>query len=126
MTIEENKKLVRRMLEWWPNGVAVIDETVAEDVVAHARGGKITGRDVFKKRLAGHVAFFTERDLRIEDMFAEGDRVAVRFVWSGVTAEGGRTVTLTNLAIYRIEGGRIAEVWEEQDTASLAKQTGMA
>lgn len=37
----------------------------------------------------------------------------------------GRTVKITNQAIYRIADGLIAEEWEELDTKGLAEQTSM-
>ena len=126
MSVEDNKALVRRFLEWWASGdVSILEATVATDIVAHASGGQVfSGRDAVKKRLAGHISFFTERQLTISDIFGEGDRVAARYDWSGVP-QNGRTVKITNQAIYRIADGLIAEEWEELDTKGLAEQTSM-
>jgi ketosteroid isomerase-like protein len=125
MSLEENKELVRRFLDWWSSGdVSVLDRTVADDVVSHAPGGDVhSGREVLRKRLGGIIGFFSKRQLHIEDLFAEGDRVAVRYWWSGVTGDN-RNVKVMNMAIYRIANGRLAEEWEEQDTAGFAKQLG--
>lgn len=124
MTIEENKATVRRMLEWWARGdVSEFDETCVERYVLHARGRTLSGRDVMKGRRRGHINVFSERALEIEDMFAEEDRVAVRYVWSGVMKGSGRRAELQNMHIFRLAGGKIVEEWEEQDTASLAEQT---
>jgi ketosteroid isomerase-like protein len=123
MTIEENKAIVRKFLRWWESGdVAILDETTSSDIIAHA-GAIFSGREAVKKRLASHIAFFNERQMTITDIFGEGDRVAARYDWSGVTRKGGRTVKITNQAIYRITDGLIAEEWEELDTKGLAEQT---
>jgi ketosteroid isomerase-like protein len=126
MSVEDNKALVQRFLEWWMSGdVSILDETVATDIVAHASGGQVfSGRDAVKKRLAGHISVFNERQLTIADIFGEGDRIAARYDWSGVM-HNGRTGNITNQAIYRIADGLIAEEWEELDTKGLAEQTSM-
>lgn len=125
MTIEENKATVKRMLDWWPGGdTSVLDETCSPDYTSHVAGKTFSGRDVVKARLRGHIGVFDERKLDIEDIFAEGDRVAVRYVWSGVMTGSGRRVELQNMIIYRLADGKIAEEWEEHDTAALAEQTG--
>jgi predicted ester cyclase len=43
------------------------------------------------------------------DMVEEGDKVAVRWLFSG--KKDGRPVHLSAVAIYRFEGERIAEDW---------------
>ncbi len=57
----------------------------------------------------------------IEDMIAEGDRVVVRGTftaihdrgeWLGLAPTGNR-VTTTTIAIFRVEEGKIAELWTE-------------
>jgi predicted ester cyclase len=64
--------------------------------------------------------------LTIQDMFAAGDKVAVRFTHAG-THQGelfgmpasNRTVTVRAIEIYRLSGGKIAEYWGEYDTSDL-------
>ena len=61
--------------------------------------------------------------LEIEDIIAEGDKVAVRCktvvtyltgqTWGTETEE---TIEFTEMDLFRIEGGRIAEEWCEHDT----------
>ncbi|MEO8457961.1 MAG: nuclear transport factor 2 family protein [Chloroflexota bacterium] len=122
MSIEQNKALVVRFLDWWARGdLSALDETLADDVVSHQPAGEFRGREVLKSRLAGHRDFFTDRKLVLHEMIAEGDRVAVRFTWSGLAKD--HQVELTNVSIYRIADGRIAEEWEEYNTASLAQQS---
>jgi len=67
----------------------------------------------------------------IEDLIAEGDMVAAR--WSsrathlgeylGVPPTGNQ-VEFTGISVYRIEGGRIAESWTEEDELGLMRQIG--
>ena len=70
--------------------------------------------------------------LTIQDMFAAGDKVAVRFAHAG-TQQGelfgvpasNRTVTVRAIEIYRLSGGKIAEYWGEYDTSDLFGPPGM-
>ena len=126
MTLEQNKALATRMLDWWVGGdVSVIDETNAADFVSHSSdGGGTNGRDAYKDRLSGFIGLFSDRTIEIEDVIAEGDKVVVRYSWGGV-APGSRQVNSKSMAIYRIVDGGIAEEWEEHDTRGLGEQLGM-
>jgi predicted ester cyclase len=62
----------------------------------------------------------------IDDVVAEGDRVAVRYTARGThtgelfgAAPIGRAVTITGIEIYRLAGSRIAEYWGEADMSAL-------
>ena len=76
--------------------------------------------------IAGARSMFTAMqaaapDMRIivDDLIAEGDRVAVRWTFQGTVAEAhasperpaGTTVTNVSIAIYRIVDGKIVEDW---------------
>ena len=62
----------------------------------------------------------------IEDVIAQDDRVAVRYTTRalhGGTLFGirpsGRRVTLTGIEIYRVQDGKVAEMWSEADMSEL-------
>ena len=82
---EANKALMRRYIEEANNGgdIALVDELVAPDYVWH--GGPAT-REELKRFLAWQRATAPDWHITIQDMIAEGDRVAVR-----ATAGGTRT-----------------------------------
>lgn len=74
---------------------------------------------------------FSQRELSIDDLIAEGDRVVMRYTWRAVHSGESFGLTPTNsqvasgsLAIYRLANGRIVEEWEEHDTAGLMRQLG--
>jgi predicted ester cyclase len=67
----------------------------------------------------------------VEDMVAEGDKVAVRWTWSGKhtgdymgMAPTGKPVTMTGVSIIRVVGGRITEEWDESDNLGFMTQLG--
>jgi predicted ester cyclase len=68
----------------------------------------------------------------IEDMVAEGDKVACRCSFRGIhkgdlmgIAATGKQITLTGIVIYRIVDGRIQEEWDYSDTLGLMQQLGV-
>jgi ketosteroid isomerase-like protein len=125
LTIDQNKALARQMLEWWVTGdVSVIDETNALDFVVHESGGReVRGRGAHKERLSFFINSFSDRQMTIEDVIAEGDRVVVRYSWAGLST-AKRQVNSKTIAVYRIADGKIAEEWEEHDTGGLTEQLG--
>jgi predicted ester cyclase len=113
-----NKTLVRRYIEEANNEgkIALVDDLMAPDYVWH--GGPTT-RDELKQFIAWQRASAPDWRISIQDIVAEGDRVAVRATAKGIRTEEAvdipfpepRYMELTWIAVYRIEDGRIAEVW---------------
>jgi steroid delta-isomerase-like uncharacterized protein len=89
------------------------------------------GRETWREGAAMFRRAFPDLHAEIEDIFASGDRVAVRLRMRG-THEGeylgipatGRTVSYVSHEFYRVENGLIAEEWICSDTASLFRQIG--
>jgi steroid delta-isomerase-like uncharacterized protein len=87
------------------------------------------GRDTWREGASMFRRAFPDLHAEIEDIFASGDRVAVRLRMRG-THEGeylgipatGRAVSYVSHEFYRIENGLIAEEWICSDTASLFRQ----
>jgi predicted ester cyclase len=67
----------------------------------------------------------------IDDLIAEDDKVVERFTLRAThqgdfmgAAPTGRPVSWTSLAVYRLAGGKIAEIWVEGNFLSLTLQVG--
>jgi predicted ester cyclase len=118
MSIEENKKLVRLYCEEvFDHGkVDLIDDFFAPD--------PSNGPDYlenFKRRLAKSRAALSDVSFNIEDMIAEDDKVVVRGTyraihdrgeWLGMAPTGNR-LKETVIDIYRVQEGKIVQVWSE-------------
>jgi predicted ester cyclase len=72
---------------------------------------------------------FAQLVVSIDDQVAERDRVTTRWCAVGThvgtfmgIAPTGRNVILTGIDIHRIEGDRLAELWEQLDLAHLLAQ----
>ena len=118
---EQNKEIIRRYYDSMNRGdVAARDTFWAEDIVWHGNQAEGAGQglessvdlhDQIKNAFSGLHA-------TIDDMMAEGDKVAARFTATGIhtgplpgVEPTGKTIIWTGIAIYRIVAGKIAEDW---------------
>ncbi|MDQ4061974.1 MAG: ester cyclase [Pseudomonadota bacterium] len=121
--LEANKALVRAYYDALINrcDLGALDRFVAEDYFDHPTGKRAGVEGVKVQARALHAAFGDFR-VTIDDMVAEGDRVAMRGTWAGVhtgpfrgIAPTGRPFTVTGMVFFRIADGRIAERWAQVD-----------
>jgi steroid delta-isomerase-like uncharacterized protein len=133
MSIEENKKIVRRYQEIYnSNDLDALGEVVSEDLLTPRLmpgipAGIEGARAAHRIMLAG----FPDYQTVIEDLFAEGDKVAARITMSGTNTGSfmgipatGKHVSFTGIYIARIADGKIVEHWGEEDSVSLLQQLG--
>jgi steroid delta-isomerase-like uncharacterized protein len=111
-----------------------IDAVVAPDVVRHSRAAgsaQVRSREELKAFLRDELTTFPDAHEEIRDLIAEGDKVAVRHGFSG-TQRGplgsyppsDKRLESEYLAIYRLAGGKIVEIWAEWDNLSSLIQLG--
>ena len=137
LQVEENKTLVRRDFEeiWIKGNLDVIDEIYDANFVKYSNDDKpkVHGPEELKQTATVHRTTFPDMQFAIEDMVAEGDKVAVRWTFTG-THKGklvvgipptGLQATMTGIAIYRITGGKIMEIWVNSDVLGLWLQLGV-
>jgi ketosteroid isomerase-like protein len=93
------------------NDVDHIEEWFTEDFALHdpAIDSCWRGHDGARRMLQTLKEVVPEARLDVLDMVEEGDRVAVRWLFTGVKA--GEPVHMSVIAIYRFKEGRIAEDW---------------
>src|SRR5918912_2186060 len=136
MSVEENKRLIRRYVQAIDDNDSsdwsVLDEYVAEDFVAHNpplpgvsldRDGMKQAAEIFRVATPGRH--------EITMQVAEGDLVVSRIVGRGVH-EGellgipatNREVETDGIAIHRIRDGKIVEYWSVTDVARVLQQVG--
>lgn len=129
---EENKAVVRRCYEQVLNlnRPEVAQEIVASDFVVH---GGPPGTPSGPRALTGIGerlrAGFDGSTFEIDDLVAEGDRVAVRWTMRGThTGEyfgippTGARVALHAIVIFRVVDGQLAELWPLIDHPGLRRQ----
>jgi predicted ester cyclase len=127
---EHNKALVRRHLE---EAVSSRRPDVWADVMAHDfvlhHPDVAAGRDGYHAAVAVLWEGFPDLSEEILDLVAEGDRVAVRYVERGThtgvflgVAPSGRSYEKHGFALYRVEAGRLAEAWMQEDDLGFQRQ----
>src|SRR5215217_6086861 len=83
---EKNKALVRRVFEevWVKRNLAAVDEFMAADYVEHPiPSGLPPGIEGLKQMTTTYRTAFPNLKATLDDIFAEGDRVAFRWSVSG-------------------------------------------
>ena len=135
MSAEENKALVRRLLEERIKGnLGAVNELLAPDFVDFVERSMLPdqelSREEYKRSMVDIASAFSFADLTIEDQIAEGDKVVTR--WTGrCTHNRGRFMGMpptgmeglyTGVEIHRISEGKIAEEWSESDFSGLMRQ----
>ena len=134
MSAEENKAIVRRFVEEVQNrgDLAALDELCAPDFVNHsAPPGVPPTREGLEQLTALFRRAFPDGQMAIEEMLAEGDRVATRKTFRG-THQGdlmglpptGRRVEIGLIDIVRVVDGRVVEHWNAVDNLGMMQQLG--
>jgi len=134
MSAEENKAIVQRTVDAFNHtDMDAVDRLFAADYVDHDRSRADLPPGPAGVKLAWQAlrAAFPDLHATIEEMVAEGDKVAVRGVIRG-THQGelmgmpptGKAVTMALTDINRIAGGQLAERWGEADMLGLLQQLG--
>jgi steroid delta-isomerase-like uncharacterized protein len=115
---------------------AILREILAPDVVHHAAGGYPKQLDSagIATMMADFLTAFPDLYYTFDKFIAKDDYVVERYTASG-TQQGplgdlppsGRPAAWTGVNIFRIECGRIAEVWSQVDAVGRTRQlTGSA
>ncbi len=135
MSTDENKALVRRILEeFWNTGdIAHVDAFFAPNFVNHDPSApQIQDREGIKQRNLLYHASFPDFHVTIEDLIAEGDLVTKRYTMRGThqsellgVPPTGKQVSMPGIAIYRVTNGQIQECWWNYDMLGLLQQLGV-
>jgi steroid delta-isomerase-like uncharacterized protein len=137
MSADENIQLMRRWFqEVWNEGrTETVHELFASDGVARGqRGGEseIRGPEEFTKFVREIRGSFPDIKVEVEDVFAAGDKVVLR--WSGHmthTGDGlgmlatGHTVRSRGITIVRFADGKVVEGWDNWDQLGMLEQIGV-
>lgn len=129
-----NKELVRQLY-------AAIDaqdfdrlaELMSDDFVLHYEGiPEPLGRDATFELIREFYAAFPDYTHVVEEMIAEGDRVAVRLTYNAThqgefegVAPTGRRVSYAGMQVITVVDGVVKEVWALEDNLSFMSQLGM-
>ena len=133
---EENKAIVRQQEEelFTQGNLDAADEVYAPDYVGHdpSNSEEVRGLQAAKRAASDYRQAFPDLRVTVEDLIAEGDRVAARLRVRGThlgeldgIAPTGRRVDCTGIVISRIEEGKIAVDWANFDDFGMMQQLGL-
>ena len=130
-----NKDIVRAFIEAWNTGdLDRFDDLMAESCKLTIGGATVSCSPSATRAIAEHwLAGFPDYHFELLDLIAEGDKVVARMPFSGTQtgpvldlAPTGRSVQVSEIVIFRIVDGKIAEAWEEYDELGMRRQLGAA
>ena len=132
---ENNKEVVRRVVEehWNKKNAGLATELFTENCSVQTPDGALKGLAGARSLLNTYAAAFPDFLITIDELIAEGDKVAFRYGFKGThkgklgeLAASGKPVTVSGIGIYQIASGKIAEGRLEWDRTSLQEQIGAA
>jgi steroid delta-isomerase-like uncharacterized protein len=134
MSAEENKAIMRRFWEVWEEGdIDRLDGLLAPDYLNHtlAAPDLPPGPEGVKEVIRMFRSGMPNLRVAIEDMIAEGDRVATRYALEGThggdlfgVAPTGRRLSIKSMTVERLSEGKIVEHWRVTDELDMMRQLG--
>jgi steroid delta-isomerase-like uncharacterized protein len=130
---EQNKAILRRWVDAFSGGreaaLAILDETLTPDYRMHDPSGDVSGLAAMREFVTSLFDGMPDLSMILDEVLAEGDRVAYRFTMAG-THKGelmgfpptGIKVQAQIHSVARIAGGRVAEEWQAWDFHGFLQQ----
>jgi predicted ester cyclase len=135
MSSEQNKAIVRRLLEEpWKGDLRVVDELIDRKYVGYDPSipEPLRGPDGFKENISTYRAAYSDARITVDDQIAEGDKVATRSTGRGKhdgdlmgVAPTGKQVTVSGLTLSRLANGKVIEEYTNWDTFGMMQQLGV-
>lgn len=129
-----NKALVGRWLNelWHAGNYAVADELLSRDFKRHSEGHPASGPAAYAAIVKScHDGFPDTVIAMVDELIADGDKVFVRWRWTGThqasfrgIAPTGRKIDVLGEDVIRIQEGRITDIWPLFDPLRLMLQIG--
>ncbi len=133
--LAENKARMRDFYDevFNKHNLDAFDEFCTADFVDHnLPPGYAPGREGVKQLFKGFFAGFPDLQVSVEDIIAEGDKVAARVTVRGThkgefmgIAATGKEITLSVMDFVRISEGKAVERWGVEDMLGMMHQLGV-
>lgn len=135
--IEENKEVVRRVFEEAVNTgkLELLNELVSEQYAGANSGSQIIGPAAFIAPLRALKEGFPDLHYNLDEVIAEGDRVAVHWHWTGThqgTYRGpggtyppsGKQLTNEGIALFEVKSGKLQRASVLTDRLGFLQEVG--
>jgi predicted ester cyclase len=126
-----NKELVRRFYkevygDW---NMDLANKVISAQFTSHDWHAGRTGPQPFREFYSAIRSALPDARYEVDDLIAEGDKVVVRWRLLGThkgdfrgIAPTGRSIALTGIAIYRVDGGKLMERWVVSDLYGVLEE----
>jgi steroid delta-isomerase-like uncharacterized protein len=130
---EQNKAVVRRIVEdhWNEKNPALIGELFAPNCAFQTPDGALQGEDGARLLYNAYATAFPDFRLTTDDMLADGNKVVVRYTFTGTHSgplaavpASGKHANVQGIVIFRLSGGKADEVHFLWDKFALLQQIG--
>jgi len=131
--LKKNKQFIQVYTAdfWNTHNIEAFDKYYADDLIVHFADAD-RDSEQYKGLCQAYFAAFPDMKVTIDDLIAEGNKVVK--VWTasythkgefmGIPATG-KAVVQWGIKLYRIEDGKIAELWFCKDDFGVMKQLGV-
>ena len=129
---EQNKQAIRQVFEFYnQQDIEKVEKLFSTKHIFFFPGAPPMDWNSHKQFILGLSKAFPDLHFKIEDILAEGDKVAYRLTVNG-THKGefqgipptNKKVSFTSTGISNIVDGKVAEDWVDADTMGLLQQIG--
>ena len=131
---EQDSDIVRRLIEdhWNRKQGALVGELFASSVSLHTPDGELAGLEGASYLLQAYTTAFPDFHLAVHEMISEGDRVVVRYTFTGthlgplagIPATGKRVSVANGTLIFRLTDAKVSEGHFLWDKYALLQQIG--
>ncbi len=127
----DNTEIARRFeLAFRAGEQETVDELADPGLVDHnAPSGQDSSLAGFKEKIAQMLAVFPDLEEDLADIVGSGDTVATRWILTGSQQQDfmgiparGQKLEIEGMNFYRLESGRVTDVWTQFDGAGMMQQ----
>lgn len=129
----QNVAIVSRIWDeiWNLGALDVCEEVLAAGYIGHLPLMTVRGPAEFRNLVEIYRQAYPNVHLTVDDVFAVGNRVAVRWVSRGTHSgpmmgipPSNKNIEVMGISLFRMENGKVAEEWEGFDTLGMMQQIG--
>lgn len=124
---EKSKILFGKVLSYFNTGdFTDVDEVFSEDFKNHDPTSQyVYNLETYKQFIDKVRSIWPNFHFSKEDMIAEGDNLAVRYLVKGTHNVSGKEMVWTGMIIFRFSEGKIVEAWWCKDMLGIWQQLGI-
>ncbi len=124
---DDNIELVSKYFDALNNKNKSLCDSIVTADFRKASNGKPedgTGPEVLKNAIKYHSKNNSEYKYTVEDIFASGERVGVRWRWNSINIKTGepKPINITAISIFEIKGNKISRLWQAFDMGDFKRQ----